>query len=307
MIATAKANNITVVGVYMNTRNASGADSAVIKRLTEDVPGGIYREAVPCAGKNCEIVQLSDEVAKDFLSYLDDGGLLKLSGPDVPSGADLSVRVNFADGTSASADHVAVADKGPEEIITGSSGSGSSWWQHALDWTNQNPIPAVLVVLAGIGAAIFGVSLASRRGGFASAGGTMLMPDDGLFPTARGAGTVMMPGGDTVILTPEIDARPPSQVYAWLQFLDADAKRVPIGSTNVRIGRSKDNDIILQNKTVHRNHALIQRSPEGKFSIHHVGGSNVVVINGQPAREHQLMNNDMIELGEVRMRFFDNL
>jgi hypothetical protein len=118
--------------------------------------------------------------------------------------------------------------------------------------------------------------------------------------------STIIAGGDTVILTPTNDRSPPDRIYAWLQFLDANSTRVPIGATSVRIGRHADNDICLQNKTVHRQHAILHKTHEGRFSIRDLGGSNGVVVNNERLQQTDLSDGDLIELGEVRLRFFSN-
>src|SRR5262249_44789991 len=152
------------------------------------------------------------------------------------------------------ADRVPIHGSAP---VSGGQDSSDSYVEQAVSWTSRNLMPVALVAIAAVGGLIMLFGFTRGRSVAAGAGGATALYDDAVpyDRTARAAnGATATRAGDTVILTPELDARPPDKIYAWLQFLDADSKRVPIGSTNVRIGRSKDNDIILQNKTVHRNH-----------------------------------------------------
>jgi len=303
-------NNILVYGVFMNRKNATNSEEPTLKRLTEDVPGGIFRVAADCKKSDrCTTVELPDDVTKDFLQYLEKGGTLKLSSSDVPSSAEFFVNVNFTDGTTARTPGSVLVRSGPPP---GNQASGQQrWWEEIADWVMRNQLMAGAFGAIGMGLLLLtGYAMSRRAQQPAYAGGGYGGDQTAFDQTGRhGGGTLVntvLGGSDTVIFTPTIDRNPPHQVYAWLQFLDADARRVPIGSTNVRIGRGQDNDIILQNKTVHRQHAVIKRSPDGGFSIHHLGGENIVMVNGQPTNQRGLTNNDMIELGEVRMRFFAN-
>jgi pSer/pThr/pTyr-binding forkhead associated (FHA) protein len=97
--------------------------------------------------------------------------------------------------------------------------------------------------------------------------------------------------------------RRPDPVYGWLQLLDADSTKVPVTATTVRIGRHPDNDICLPNKTVHRQHAVLHKTTNGAFVIRDLGTKNGLIVNGKRCSEHTLADNDLIELGEVRLRF----
>lgn len=311
LIETAKEKNVLLFNVFMSKTKPRDKDTdpLVLENLARETKG-VYKEAIECTDKErCTTVELPDDLSKEFLQYLDRGGKLSMASSLVPTNSDLSLNVDFTDGTSAKVDRVAVLGKSPNPAVP-----DDSFFRSAIDWLVANSVMAGAIGALGLGTIVLG-ALMMRRPQPQTAWGDPVYGGGGAgateldMSTGRHAGsgsTQATVATDTVILTPSIDRSPPPHVYAWLQFLDADARRVPIGSTNVRIGRSKDNDIILQNKTVHRQHAVIKRSPDGVFSIHHLGGENVVVVNGRPGGQADLNNNDMIELGEVRMRFFAN-
>jgi pSer/pThr/pTyr-binding forkhead associated (FHA) protein len=77
----------------------------------------------------------------------------------------------------------------------------------------------------------------------------------------------------------------------------------------VRIGRHDDNDIRLDQSTVHRHHALIHRTPTADFIITDVSGQagNGVVVNGQRLAETRLKSGDTIYLGEAALIFESTL
>lgn len=93
------------------------------------------------------------------------------------------------------------------------------------------------------------------------------------------------------------------KVYAHLEFLDSDSTRAPITATNVRIGRHRDNDICIANHSVHRQHAVIFRDSNGAFVIRDLGTKNGVVVNNVRCSQTVLNDGDVIELGEVRLRY----
>jgi len=80
---------------------------------------------------------------------------------------------------------------------------------------------------------------------------------------------------------------------------------MPLAGQVIRIGRHEDNDIRLTDSSVHRHHAVIERTPEEAFVIIDISGKdgNGVRINGTRTAQAQLADGDVIELGRARMKF----
>ncbi|MEP6668300.1 MAG: FHA domain-containing protein [Chthoniobacter sp.] len=95
---------------------------------------------------------------------------------------------------------------------------------------------------------------------------------------------------------------PAATVYAWLVTLDADETRYPITKAAVRIGRKPDNDIVMKNNSVSSHHAEVIKRGD-KFIIADLEASNGVFIGGKRVDKTPLADGDVIELGEVRLRF----
>jgi hypothetical protein len=96
------------------------------------------------------------------------------------------------------------------------------------------------------------------------------------------------------------DTRP---IYARLQVLDGDGTELLMRTTALRVGRGKDNDLMLKNDSVSRHHAEIHRTREGDFTITELHAGNGVLVNGEHVSKSTLKHDDIIELGEVRVRF----
>lgn len=92
-------------------------------------------------------------------------------------------------------------------------------------------------------------------------------------------------------------------VFARLQVLDGDATEHRMTTTALRVGRGKDNDLTLGNDSVSRHHAEISRTRDGIFTITELNAGNGVLVNGQQVEKATLQHEDIIELGEVRLRF----
>jgi hypothetical protein len=89
---------------------------------------------------------------------------------------------------------------------------------------------------------------------------------------------------------------------AWVE---QDGQRHVIGRAMLRIGREADNDICLQEKTVHRYHAVIRRTTDGEVIITDLSGQdgNGVFVNGTRIGESRLKRGDVIAIGEVKLSF----
>ncbi|MEL7048895.1 MAG: FHA domain-containing protein, partial [Pseudomonadota bacterium] len=77
-------------------------------------------------------------------------------------------------------------------------------------------------------------------------------------------------------------------------------------ATNVRLGRHRDNDICIANHSVHRQHAVILQDSDGQFAIRDLGTKNGIVVNNVRCSQVKLNDGDVIELGEVRLRYVAN-
>ncbi len=102
---------------------------------------------------------------------------------------------------------------------------------------------------------------------------------------------------------PEGDSPPLWPSDAWIQI--EGGGRHDIRSGILRLGRDADNDICLDDKTVHRYHAAIHRTDDAAYVITDLSsaGGNGVVVNGHRILEAQLNDGDKIELGQTKLTF----
>ena len=95
-----------------------------------------------------------------------------------------------------------------------------------------------------------------------------------------------------------------SVVYGWLETLDGDTARHPLRSTDVRVGRHRDNDICLSNDSISRRHAAVRYDAKTRrFTITDLGAGNGVIVNKTRYKSRELNDGDTVELGDVRLRF----
>lgn len=90
---------------------------------------------------------------------------------------------------------------------------------------------------------------------------------------------------------------------AWIEMCDAAQTRHPVRMSSLKIGRGSHNDFVLSNDSVSGNHCVINRTREGEWTITDLNSGNGVVLNGERVQQASLRHGDLIELGELKMRF----
>jgi len=96
---------------------------------------------------------------------------------------------------------------------------------------------------------------------------------------------------------------PEFKPYAYLVTQDETQKRYPITRTTWRIGRSKDNELILRDNSISRRHAEIHRDKGDIFTLVDLESLNGVFVNDQKVRKYKLHEGDIIEIGDIGLRF----
>jgi hypothetical protein len=91
----------------------------------------------------------------------------------------------------------------------------------------------------------------------------------------------------------------------WLTVDGATPLRRAVPRELLSIGRENDNDLQLDDATVHRHHAVLQRTPEAQFLLRDLSGDsgNGVTVNGKRVRQAALKNGDTIGIGVVVLKF----
>ncbi len=71
------------------------------------------------------------------------------------------------------------------------------------------------------------------------------------------------------------------------------------------IGRTDDNDVVINHRSISRNHAQIVRDDAGRFTIADLQSANGVRVNGEDYGKVELRRGDTVDLGHVRLRFVE--
>lgn len=70
------------------------------------------------------------------------------------------------------------------------------------------------------------------------------------------------------------------------------------------IGRSRDNDVVIENLSVSRNHARIRRQ-NGKYILTDLNSANGTYVNGVRVSKTEIFDNDVISIGKHKMHFMN--
>ena len=69
------------------------------------------------------------------------------------------------------------------------------------------------------------------------------------------------------------------------------------------IGRSRENDIVVEDHGVSRVHAIVTRDEEGNYRIRDQDSTNGTYVNSQRIFEHVLEDDDEIRVGMTELAF----
>jgi pSer/pThr/pTyr-binding forkhead associated (FHA) protein len=122
-------------------------------------------------------------------------------------------------------------------------------------------------------------------------------------PNAMPAGAVAQ--ADTAMLVaPPVAApvalRPPARLV--MISPPAPGAEYAFSRPRMRIGRSEELDIVVNHKSISREHAEVERIGD-RIRIRDLGSANGTRVNGRDVSDHEIAPGDVIELGQVRFRF----
>jgi hypothetical protein len=94
------------------------------------------------------------------------------------------------------------------------------------------------------------------------------------------------------------------QVFGYLVFRGHPGQeRFPLARPSVRIGRQRDNDLVLEDTSVSRHHAEIRRARDGSLTLVDLDSLNGVFVNERQVKSAALAEGDTVDVGDVRLIF----
>lgn len=102
----------------------------------------------------------------------------------------------------------------------------------------------------------------------------------------------------------------PAPTFAWLAIVNGlrAGRLFPLEVQGTTIGRDAQNDIVLDDTAVSRQHAKIRAETESgkkkdRFYVHDLGSSNHTYVNNRRIDRALLRDGDEVRIGETRMIF----
>ncbi|MGH8478806.1 MAG: FHA domain-containing protein [Gammaproteobacteria bacterium] len=95
----------------------------------------------------------------------------------------------------------------------------------------------------------------------------------------------------------------PPAARAYVTRSDGDAGRLLVATTPWRIGRGKDNELVLRDNSVSRHHAEIVRDGSGHFAIKDLDSLNGVFVDNKKVQWTPLSDGAQIDIGDLRLTF----
>lgn len=115
------------------------------------------------------------------------------------------------------------------------------------------------------------------------------------------AAPVASQAGDTQVIPAQAAVAPAARARLLLTT-SSGTHVIPLDSTLMTIGRGLNNDIILEDTRVSRNHAQL-RYRSRRFWLTDLGSTNGTFVNGEPVAERALRDGDVVSLGGLELTF----
>ncbi|HEY5925176.1 MAG TPA: FHA domain-containing protein, partial [Kofleriaceae bacterium] len=116
------------------------------------------------------------------------------------------------------------------------------------------------------------------------------------------------PAGRPVATAAQVAALTQPVGYGKLVVVSSNfaGKEFDLTRPQMIIGRTDENDLVVNHRSISRNHAKVTRDPEtGRYTISDLQSSNGVRVNGQDYGKVELRRGDTVDLGHVRLRFVE--
>jgi ABC transport system ATP-binding/permease protein len=116
------------------------------------------------------------------------------------------------------------------------------------------------------------------------------------------------PQGRPVVTPAAVAALSASPAYGKLVVLSSNfaGKEFELTRPQMIVGRTDENDLVINHRSISRNHAKLVREPDtGRYTISDLQSANGVRVNGQDYGKVEMRRGDVIDLGHVRLRFVE--
>lgn len=297
LVAAARAANVVIYGMGFAEKASETPDLQILRRLAEDTDGPF----VSIVGDN----EVPLEFQESFATYLENGGTIETDISDVFGEAEIDLTVSLRDGSSFSRMQSLFIQEAEEEVeeiaplswIAEIYSAADPMFAGASAWAENNQTLATALLIAlPLLILIALIALVARR------------RDTEIHDTEESAESEISESVTTPIATEDamelIEEDAP--LLGWFELVDDQNDKFEIREMSVQIGRHSECDFRLNNDSVHRHHAHFHFTPEMEPTITDLDTVNGVLVNGERTNSSKLNSGDLIQLGEVRFRYYSS-
>ena len=163
-----------------------------------------------------------------------------------------------------------------------------------------------------IGASYLYLTYRQERQGTEPAYQEVVTPEDGTpLPPVDDDATRTLTAGGTIVESPTIGGvtdpggmAPTQAPAAWVHFKSGPraGQSIPLNPGVTSSGRGAENDVVVDDAAVSREHATISYE-QGQFVVEDAGGSSGTIVEGSPAAQTILASGSSIHMGETELVF----
>ncbi|MBL4696378.1 MAG: FHA domain-containing protein [Rhizobiaceae bacterium] len=306
VVTAAKEAGVTIISLGFAEAQSATPELQFIQRIAEET-GGYY-----------DYVVAAQPFPEDFLAdlprYIENGGSIKAPLQDISGSVNITLVANILGGkTLRVTDTVEVAAAAPvvekePTLIVKIYSAFNGIVPGASSWAENNNLLAYLLLAILPLILLAAIVIAQMRK--TEDEGTENGPVDDIEDVDSVDGGEIETIGDPEEFEPTDDdgatravITSEPETFGHFEIVGSEENKYPIPGHSVSIGRHSDNDIQLTNNSVHRHHAHFHISPDGVPTIHDLDTANGVLVNGNLVKKMDLKAGDIIELGEVRLRY----
>lgn len=300
VVDAARSAGVIIIGLGFAENNSETPALQELRRLAEETGG--YFDAV--VGSQA----FASDFAGKLPRYLENGGQIRGPVGDASGDVVIELSAKVAGGASYNATQTVAVEAAPQPeppkpLSTVASIYASMLGEDSdtVTWADDNQFLAwlLLALLPVLIIAGTGFWLSKRNGEKVDAFEEVDLDDAETLSTMR---TEALDGDFEDGATRFVSAAD-AVSFGYFEIVGSEDRPFAIAAHSISIGRHSDNDFVLSNDSVHRHHAHFHISPDGAPTIVDLDTTNGVTVNGNRVDRADLQSGDLIELGEVRLRY----
>ncbi len=298
VISKARASRITLHGMGFIEKLSQSPELQGLRRIAHET-NGIFVRA------DWSDKRLPQEISQQYFDTIESGTVISISTDSQSETQQFALSLGLASKETINTKiNVAVANVDNPSYV-------ADVWTTANDLATGLAVMFGLVAVAGCALYLFRMRTKKVAAGIKSEthnismSGSETPSEDHPVRAIRNATSCSMQiKGSTTAVGESIPILP-----AWFVRTGSTGQIWPITKESMRIGRAKDCEICIAEPTVHRQHAMLVRTPEGQILLTDISGmgGNGIFVNDERVLHKELRSGDLVEFGAVHLRFLMEL